>query len=176
MGVFQRYSNSKNIGDLAAAEFEKLCKDIGCVVEKSSPIEDMRDHIDYHISKNGKTISVEFKGPKRVARFDQEVSIDRIPIEWTNVGGRDGWVKGKAQIIVFDLGSRYLWVNRERLQALVTKVDWTTSEHPPSGSGSNRKNYISYTRKGRKDQICYVPVKDIEELSQSHQQDKHENK
>jgi len=116
------------------------------------------DHYDFIIDG----LRVEFKGPKSVNRGGPIVT-ERVLIEWQAVLRPDdtpnnvGWVRGKADYIVFDEGDGYLWVSRAELEGLVSSVDWTDF----SQRGNYSQNYKAYRRAGRDDLFCYVQRVDI---------------
>jgi hypothetical protein len=176
MGVFERFPDSKKLGDKATEEFTVFYKNKGCTLIEANAERDIRDHIDFDISAKGKEVSVDFKAPKKIAKADEEPSRNRVPLEWTNVSGNKGWVRGKAEYIAFDMIDKYVWAKRIELEKLVSGVNWDSTVNPPPGPGTNRANYTSYQRFGRKDKICYVPLDDVETLSGTIIQDKNENK
>ena len=117
-----------------------------------------QDHYDFIIDD----VRVEFKGPKSVNRGGPIVA-ERMLIEWQAVlrpeGTPDnaGWVRGKADYIVFDESDGYLWVKRTELEGLVSSVDWMDF----SQRGDYSQDYKAFRRAGRDDLFCYVQRADI---------------
>jgi hypothetical protein len=117
-----------------------------------------QNHYDFIIDG----IRVEFKGPKSVNRGGPIVT-ERVLVEWQAVLRPDdtpnnvGWVRGKADYIVFDEGDGYLWVSRAELEGLVFPVDWKDFDQ----RGNYAQDYKAYRRAGRDDLFCYVQRVDI---------------
>ena len=118
----------------------------------------MYEHWDMEGSINGKTSKFDVKGMKRKNRWDSTTQDECAWVEGTNVHGNIGWVKGKANYIVFERGEYWLMVNREELWNFVQEKLKKNSY--PIG----KRPYEIHTRKDRKDKITLVPFKDIETL------------
>ena len=134
-------------GDFVEKHFATCMKDRSNSVTKSNRHENMHKHIDFYINDKG----VDVKGGRH---------LDTIWLELTNVQGKDGWLKGKADYICFyvhELESFCVY-NRTDLLNLVGGVTETTT---------NKKDYWKiYTRSkwGRKDEIVKVSYDDIKHL------------
>ena len=94
--------------ETSCARFTNEAKTNGFHVRKSTKIEDM-GHVDYFLTKNGKTIAVDLKSQKR------GVENGLFLIELLNVRGDLGWLFGKADFIVFDTPQGFQFVNRSAL-------------------------------------------------------------
>ena len=92
----------------SCARFTTEAKASGFNVRKSTKVEDM-GHVDYFLTKNGKTFAVDLKSQKR------GVEDGLFLIELLNVRGDLGWLFGKAEFIVFDTPQGFQFVTRSLL-------------------------------------------------------------
>jgi hypothetical protein len=121
--------------------------------------QDMHEHWDVEGTLDGKLLKFDVKGMKKVNRWDNKKQDDIAWVEGTNVRGKPGWVKGKADYIVFERPEYWLIVDREEL----FKFTWSKLEENNFRKGKNI--YEVYQRDGRLDKITMVPFKDIEQLT-----------
>jgi hypothetical protein len=121
--------------------------------------QDMHEHWDVEGTLDGKLLKFDVKGMKKVNRWDNKKQDDIAWVEGTNVRGKPGWVKGKADYIVFERPDYWLIVGREDL----FKFTWSKLEENNFRKGKNI--YEVYQREGRLDKITMVPFKDIEQLT-----------
>ena len=150
--------DSFELGQLAEDLFVKVAQDKGYEVRKSSAKEDIWSHIDYYITnKQGDVKSFDVKSRKRTSRNDNKFNDEWVWVEFKNVRGYRGWLKGKADFIAFETKDSFLSVRRkdllelcERLVNLENKV-----------STSSEAKYSAYTRRGRKDVLSLVKLEDI---------------
>lgn len=135
--------------------FAKNLKDPVWATDK----QDMYEHWDVQGTLDGQLLKFDVKGMKKVNRWDNKTQDDITWIEGTNVRGYPGWIKGKADYIVFERLDYWLLVNREEL----FKFTWSKLEENNFRKGKNI--YEVYQREGRLDKITMVPFKDIEKLT-----------
>ena len=111
-------------------------------------------------SINGKTSKFDVKGMKRKNRWDPNTQDECAWVEGTNVHGDIGWIKGRANYIVFERGEYWLAVNRQELW------DFVSEKLKKNSYPAGKKPYHVYDRSkyGKKDKITLVPFKDIETL------------
>ena len=127
----------------------------GYIVNKSSPSQDMYDHIDFYIEKNGKPFSVDVKGRKKTARRNNSFDNVYTWVEFKNVRGNPGWLYGQADCIVFEREKDYLLMNRQPLlNFCMDKVEDVYVDTPAEAI------YKYYTRKTRKDVISRIKLSD----------------
>lgn len=126
----------------------------GLAVRRASREEDMRDHIDFHLSANGASISVDIKGNKEGQGL--------ILVEMQNVQGRKGWVFGKADYILFQEGEEFLVIDRQKLADKVESVkEWKR------GPKFCRAPFY-YARKDRPNEACtWLPRSEVEKMKES---------
>ena len=134
--------------------FAKNLKDPVWATDK----QDMYEHWDVQGTLDGQLLKFDVKGMKKVNRWDNKTQDDITWIEGTNVRGYPGWIKGKADYIVFERLDYWLLVNREEL----FKFTWSKLEENNFRKGKNI--YVVYQREGRLDKITMVPFKDIEQI------------
>ena len=121
--------------------------------------QDMHEHWDVEGTLDGKLLKFDVKGMKKVNRWDNKKQDDIAWVEGTNVRGKPGWVKGKADYIVFERLDYWLLVWREDLLNLVNLK--LKENNFQKGKGV----YQIYQRDGRKDKITMVPFEDIEKIN-----------
>lgn len=121
--------------------------------------QDMYEHWDVQGTLDGELLKFDVKGMKKINRWDNKTQDDITWIEGTNVRGYPGWIKGKADYIVFERPDYWLIVNREDL----FKFTWSKLEENNFRKGKN--TYEVYQREGRLDKITMVPFQDIEQLT-----------
>lgn len=147
-----RKDYSDKIGSETQNNFVKACESVGYVCSKSTELVDIKEHIDYYITrKNNTKTSVDVKGGNHPKV---------IWVEFNNVNGEKGWLYGKAELIAFDMPelSGFVIVETKELQEvcdiIVEKVFVTKQE-------ATRK---LYQRNGRRDVISRLELTDIMKL------------
>jgi len=121
--------------------------------------QDMFEHWDVKGILNGKLSKFDVKGIRKINRYDKNKQDDITWIEGTNVHGYPGWIKGKADYIVFERLEEWLIVKRESLLKLVNKK--LEENNFEKGKGI----YKIYQREGRKDKLTMVPFDDIKKYT-----------
>ena len=121
--------------------------------------QDMHEHWDVEGTLDCKLLKFDVKGMKKVNRWDNKKQDDIAWVEGTNVRGKPGWVKGKADYIVFERLDYWLLVWREDLLNLVNLK--LKENNFQKGKGV----YQIYQRDGRQDKITMVPFEDIEKIN-----------
>ena len=149
-----RISRSFSIGRMSEARFVRAAERLGLTVEKSTPQEDMHDHIDYWLAveRDGSRWGVDVKGNNMP---------DEIWCEFKNVRGKPGWMYGGASIIAFDMPEEggFCIVDRKELSM------WCESNVAEERVSSKKDAYLKkYTRKNRLDEITKVNLNDIKQL------------
>ena len=125
----------------------------------ANDFQDMHEHWDVEGTLDGKLLKFDVKGMKKVNRWDNKKQDDIAWVEGTNVRGKPGWVKGKADYIVFERLDYWLLVWREDLLNLVNLK--LKENNFQKGKGV----YQIYQRDGRQDKITMVPFEDIEKIN-----------
>jgi len=133
---------------------------------ESSNYQDFNEHWDVQGNLDGKIFKFDIKGLKKTNRWDSNTQDDNAWVEGTNVRGKPGWVKGKADYIVFERNDYWLLVNREEL------LERVESKLKEKNYEKGKGVYQIYQREGRQDKITLVPYKDIENLKDIKKLDK----
>ena len=142
-----RWAYSIKEGTDTEKRFKTLIESKGYEVVKSSKKQDIQDHIDFYVNGYG----IDVKG----RRYTKT-----IWLEIQNVKGKDGWLKGKAKYIVFDILDleSFVFFYREDLLKYVEQYKETTE---------NKNDYLKwYSRKkwNREDKIIKVKYQHIKHL------------
>ena len=142
MQTSSRREYCKSEGDRAEIAFFEAMTRYGYFPIKSKPEQDMYEHIDYFVEGIG---------------FDIKANRhwDCIWLELNNVNGKDGWLKGKAKYIVFELVEWNLFCFFKRQDLL----DYCQNITEVAKSKHERKKL--YTRDGRQDVLVKVSYDDI---------------
>ena len=138
--------------------FAKHLKD----VKWANDEQDMFEHWDLKGLFKGHVFKFDVKGKKKVNRSDANSQDDIAWVEGTNVWGKPGWIKGKADYIVFERNDYWLVVDRKEL------YDHVVEKVKENGVQQGRGIYKVYQRTGRQDKITMVPFDNIEKLINIH--------
>ena len=143
-----RYKYSKKLGDSCEDKFKDLMTSRGHEIYKSSHYDDIYKHIDFYIAG----YSFDVKGHRH---------LECIWLEVTNVNGNNGWLKGEATYIVFDIVELKSFCFFKR-KDLLNYVQENISETTESKEEYNKL----YTRAkwGKLDVITKVKFDDIKNL------------
>ena len=121
--------------------------------------QDMQEHWDVQGTLDGQLLKFDVKGMKKVNRWDNKQQDDIAWVEGTNVRGKPGWVKGKADYIVFERTDHWLLVQRQKL------LEHVESKLKENNFQKGKGVYQIYQREGRLDKITMVPFEDIEKIN-----------
>ena len=135
-------------------------------IKWSNNYQNMHEHWDMEGGLKGKTLKFDVKGMKKINRRDDSTQDKFTWIEGTNVKGNPGWLKGRADYIVFERNEYWLMVNREELW------DFVQEKLKKNSYAEGKKPYHVYQRWGKKDKITLVPFTDIEDLKDIEKLDK----
>jgi len=152
-------------GDISEDLFMKLAIAEGYTCEKSSRYENMHEHWDVMIAKDGVYESIDVKGIKH------DTADGKTWVELKNVHGDIGWLYvSELKAIAFERDNRFDLVMRTDLVTLVEENvrksdiddEGFTIYYEKAGLG----NYRRYCRKnwGRNDITVKVPFADIDKL------------
>ena len=139
--------------NLSEKRFQDLCLKKGFQIKKSSNDEDIHEHWDFKVNNS----LVDVKGLKKTSRSDNDFNHDETWIEFQNVRGNKGWIKGKADFIAFERMDYFLITRR------IDLLEWCRSKIKDLYlvSQPNQALYRLYQRKGRKDIISIIKIKDF---------------
>ena len=161
------FKDSIREGTDGEKRFKNIIESFGLLVRSASFKENVHQHIDFFITgnKNSESLdrfhfSVDVKARKRKSRSSDEYDEEYTWIEFKNVKGKKGWVYGDADKIAFEIEDGFLMVDREELvKWCEKKVDFKKSVSNPYSA-----IYKVYTRKGRDDLITRIKTDDIRGL------------
>lgn len=138
---------SRKIGWEGETLFLQACQTREVEVKQATKQENMYSHIDFHVSKDGHSFSVDVKGAK-----------EQIVLEYKNVRGNAGWIYGKADYIAFLSPSKdhFLLVPRKKLLDFAKRFKTAPYGH--------KELYKLYSRKDRDDLMTFVKWEDIAKL------------
>ena len=137
---------------------EKFAKNLSNPVWANN-YENMIEHWDVKGIFKQKLYKFDVKGMKKKNRWDNNFQDDIAWVEGTNVRGEPGWVKGKADYIVFERNKYWLVVDRQEL------LNHVVNKLKEKGYQKGKGIYQVYQREGRLDKITMVPYEDIEKLT-----------
>ena len=142
----KRYDYSKKEGDRVENDLKEKLKLLGYTVKESTTEQDRYDHIDFFVNGFG----VDAKSNKH---------LNNIWLEISNVNGNNGWLKGKAYYIIFEIVELNCYSVFKRIDLLnyaLTFKEYTDNKH---------EFYKIYTRKkwNKKDQVIKVKYDDIKQ-------------
>ena len=150
--------DSFELGEIAEDLFVKTAESKGYEARKSSAKEDVWSHIDYYITnKQGNVKSFDVKSRKRTSRRDSDFNDEWVWVEFKNVRGYRGWLKGKADFIAFETKDTFLSVRRKELLELCEEL----VNLEDKVANSSQAKYKAYTRYGRKDVLSLIKLEDI---------------
>ena len=103
---------SRELGDKAEETFILSAVRQGWKVSASSKHENIDDHWDYLIEKDGSEFKVEVKSEKRIQRNDDKSQHEFVWVELRNVRGKVGWLFGKSDLIAFESETSFPFIRR----------------------------------------------------------------
>jgi len=128
----------------------------------ATKVQDMYEHWDVegklNAVLNSPRLKFDVKAIKNVTK--DQVQDECTWIEGTNIVGDDGWIKGKADFIVFERIDTWFVVDRKELLAYINYK--LKQNNYQTGKGI----YKIYTRDGKDDKITLVPFDDIKTLKE----------
>lgn len=132
----------------------------GWKISAAAEKQNIEEHWDFLIEKDGQARKVEVKSEKRIERGDANAQTDFIWVELRNVRGKVGWLFGCADWIAFEKQNAFVFVQRlDLLKVVNQKVDLVAKV-----KSAKEALYKIYTRSGRKDKLTLLPVRDIEPI------------
>jgi len=140
--------------------FIELAEKENYFCQKSTKKQDIEEHWDVQLIKNGKATYVDVKGQKKV----NEDGFTWIELQ--NVNGDIGWLYGsKLNAIVFEREDRFDFVDVHKLRELMEiKIENKNELIFVKPENISEMKYKRYMRSGRKDIVILTPIKDIDEF------------
>lgn len=144
--------------------FIKIAGERGWALTKATHYQDTQEHWDWRLDKKTVHHLVDIKGLKRIDS-QKEPDDSLLLVEYKNVNGNIGWLRGEAHYIAFLVKEGFAFVPRKKLLDYTMEViKWRSKPIP---SPRNKKEYIVYQRSqwGRKDLFAYLKKEEIIKLS-----------
>jgi len=159
---FDRDGSNLRQGLRAEELFAKTATLRGWKVREPSSRQDINEHWDLEISKEGERYRVDVKAMKRLSRKDPAPQEEWHWVELHGVRPYDeGWLYGgKAELIAFETKDTFVIVKREELIRLVEeKVDFSEKVSRPYEA-----KYKLYQRRNRHDRLTLVKTEDLKRV------------
>jgi len=160
MNLKNKYADSFNLGNKGEENWVLLMEARGNKVKKANKYEDTVLHWDFKITnKKGKTYTVDVKGRKSSSRGASELC-DEVWVEYRNIHGNTGWLRGQADFIAFEFNHVFLVVSRKKLKKLCDKlINLNIPSPTPDGA-----LYRRYSRHNRpREKTSKIKVQDIKD-------------
>ena len=149
------FKASWNRGQELEKEFYEILKLRDKNARQATPQEQYK-HIDFFTYFG----TIDVKSKKRIGRADVDEQETIVWLEYKNVQGRDGWLVSSVDILAFERDDDFILVKRKELQRMADKL----CNLDDMVDKSSDALYKGYTRKGRKDLITQVKMKDVMKL------------
>lgn len=163
-----RNGSARQMGMKAEQAFWCCCQKEGYKWENASKAQNCTEHIDCFITKDGKTLSVDVKSAKKIARYDSKPQDKLIWVEWTARDGRIGWARAAVDYIAFQmLSKQFLMVKNEELRAHVEPLIEQNKHIVRPESQKDAVNGVLWKRAGNKDEMTLIPSEDLALLPSS---------
>lgn len=164
MAWYQRHNfdnrGCKEMEEDSTVLFLKLAKAKGWIAKEANSYQDRIEHWDVQLDKKTASHKVDIKGLKRIDSW-KEPDDSLLLVEYSNVSGNNGWLRGKADYIAFLVKEGFAFVPRVKLLEYTSSlVDWASEPLP---SPRNKVKHVLYQRSqwGRKDLFVYLTKKEI---------------
>jgi hypothetical protein len=159
-----KYDKDKCLERGVSAEEKFFCvaNNQGWIVEPSTAEQDMNEHWDYKLTKNGQSFKVDVKAMKKIKRTELSVQDEWVWLELHGVRqSDDGWLyDGKSDLIAFEKNHSFFLVKRSEL------IDFLPSIINMNSLVTNveEAKYKIYQRMGRPDKITLVELQRLEPI------------
>ena len=148
-------TSSWNRGQKIEKSFAPLLRQRDPNYRKANREEQFR-HIDYFSSFG----TIDVKAKKRISRSDSDEQDELVWVEFLNVQGRDGWLRGQTDVIAFERDNDFVLIKRNYLLGMCQiKCDLSKKV-----TNSKDALYKGYQREGRKDLISIIKMSDVLEM------------
>lgn len=148
-------------------ETYKLFINAGYEIIEATKEQDIYEHWDYMVGKNGKWYRIDEKQMKKVDRHDKQPSEIYHYIELKGTSGYNGWLFGKATHINFELKDEWLIVDINKLREYTKAVTIPYHIYKIRDENGEPICYKIYHRRDdKKDEMILVPISDLIAISQ----------
>jgi Holliday junction resolvase-like predicted endonuclease len=150
------FEAEKRAGDIAEENFRNLFESKGYTVNKTNFQDDVYNHFDFIVEKDGVVKKFEVKAAKKDDRNDNKASFEMTWIELKGIKGYSGWVYGQADYFAFEQKEGFIISKRKDIVDLILQK--LVDNNFERGKGM----YQIYGREGREDIIVKILFKDLE--------------
>jgi hypothetical protein len=154
--AFDKTGQSSEMGGKAEDLFEVLAKNKNLKIEKAS-LKQQLSNIDFIISNNDKKTFIDVKACKKTSRSSEESNEEFVWIEFKNINGNNGWLYGASDFVAFERVKDFVIVPKKPLILLCERIVNRAIKVDKASDAL----YSIYSRKGRKDEISLIKMKDI---------------
>ena len=165
---YDKGGNCSVMGHRAEATFSDLAEARGFNIQEATRHQNMHEHWDLSLDRwNDEDddlvyMMVDVKARKKTRRKDTQFNDEWIWLEFMNVQGRKGWLKGNATHIAFERENDFVLVPRKDLLYWAKKeITRRNGVAPARAENARDARYKYYTRWQRKDVLSQVHMKDI---------------
>ena len=122
MRNYYKTRDSKQIGDNAVVLFDAIATGMGYKITPATRNQDIYEHFDRILQKDGKKFTVQIKSKKRVSSSDANLQDEFIWVQYQSVHGHPGWMFGKADYIALQMTSYFLLIKRQTLLSVADSL------------------------------------------------------
>lgn len=155
MNVIDQYRNEFDVGLAAEDRFDGLALIHGMASARVSTSDNIMKHVDRRIVIGTTSYGVDVKAMKMCQRGG-EVDEAALWLEFKGITGHDGWMKGSANFLAFEVSNGFMLVGRAMLLRWCRKVVKNEMVSTPEDA-----LYKLYQRDGREDLMTKVLVDDV---------------
>lgn len=155
--------NAASIGSKSERLFIGLASRNGFSVKPSSINQNKINKIDFFLTKNETTKSVDVKARKKLSSSNKNYNDDWTWVEFKNADGFKGWLYGDADYIAFEKEDYYLIVDRISLLNFCLK---NVDMEKEFARFSEDAKYRLYNRRDS-EEICLVKTSDIKKIKRT---------
>lgn len=151
----------KDRAEVAEKGFVSTAEHYSINCRKGSKGDDKHRHIDYYMFIRGVLFgTVDIKARKKISASDCNVQDEFAWVEFLNIGGGYGWLKGEQDFVAFEREGDFVLILREKLcEMALDKCDITNMVKYPRDA-----LYKGYRRKNRKDLSSLIKFDDVLKL------------
>lgn len=143
----------------ASKEFEAIASKMNYKVRYPSKKVSNELYVSLYLKGKDKEVAVDVKSWKKPKN---KVKGGWVWIEVKNVRGKDGWLYGKADFVVFEREKDFILIPRTQVLHLVNSL---VRFDLGFVSGAHQAKYRVFQREGRRDQITQVKISDLLKLN-----------
>jgi hypothetical protein len=110
-------------------------------------------------SINNNKYKFDIKSSGKLKYSTENNIMDSVWVEGTNISGKQGWIKGRADYIVFERENTWFVIDRQEL------LNFTFNKLKENNFKKGKGVYLIHTRAGRKDKVTQVLFEDMKKIN-----------